>query len=52
MAVLGMLVGAACCHNFGLASSTAGATPAGGIACVAALAVIVIIALCNMPRKA
>ena len=52
MAVLGMLVGAACCHNFGLASSTAGATPAGGIACVAALAVMVIIALCNMPRKA
>lgn len=36
-AVLGMLVGAAFCHNFGLASSAAGATPAGGTACVITL---------------
>ncbi len=36
-AVLGMLVGAAFCHNFGLASSAAGPTPAGRIACAAVL---------------
>lgn len=52
VAVLGMVAGAAFCHNFGLASSTEGATAAGGIACVAALAVMVIIALCHLPKKA
>ena len=52
MAVLGMLVGAAFCHNFGLASSTAGATPAGGIACVLVLLCMTVIALCHLPKKA
>lgn len=32
--VLGMLTGAAVCHNFGLASSGSGTTPAGRIMCV------------------
>ena len=51
MAVLGMLVGAAFCHNFGLASSTAGATPAGGIACGLVLACMVVLALSRLPRN-
>ena len=52
VAVLGMVVGAAFCHNFGLASSTAGATPAGGIACVLVLLCMAAIALCHLPKKA
>ena len=52
MAGVGMLVGAAVYHNFGLASSTAGATPAGGIACVLVLLCMAAIALCHLPKKA
>ena len=51
MAVLGMLVGAAFCHNFGLASSAAGTTPAGRIACIIALAVMLVIGACNCKWK-
>ena len=50
IAVLGMVAGAAFCHNFGLASSTEGATTAGAAACVTALVVMVIIALCHLPK--
>ncbi|MCC8026172.1 MAG: YedE-related selenium metabolism membrane protein [Clostridium sp.] len=35
--VLGMLAGAAVCHNFGLASSGSGTTPAGRIMCLASI---------------
>jgi len=52
VAVLGMFVGAAFCHNFGLASSGAGTTPAGRVACVLTLVVMVIIALANSKKKA
>jgi len=51
VAVLGMLVGAAFCHNFGLASSGAGTTANGRIACVLVLAVMMVIALCNTERS-
>ncbi len=44
MAVLGMLVGAAFCHNFGLASSTEGATLNGKVAVVIVLVVMLVIA--------
>lgn len=50
VAVLGMTVGAAFCHNFGLASSAAGTTPAGRVACVITLAVMLIIAVCNTKK--
>jgi len=52
VAVLGMFVGAAFCHNFGLASSGAGTTPAGRVACVLTLVVMVIIAVANSKKKA
>ena len=45
--VLGMLVGAAFCHNFGLASSGAGPTANGKVAVVIAMAVIAAIAVLN-----
>ena len=47
VAVLGMIVGAAFCHNFGLASSGAGPTANGKVAVVIALAVIAAIAVLN-----
>lgn len=43
--VLGMLVGAAVCHNFGLASSGTGTTPAGRVMCVVCIAVLLVIGL-------
>jgi len=49
--VLGLLVGAAFCHNFGLASSAEGTTPAGRIACVIVLVVMVVIAVCNIKKS-
>jgi hypothetical protein len=52
VAVLGMAVGAAFCHNFGLASSGNGTTPAGRVACLLTLAVMVIIAVANTKKKA
>ena len=45
--VLGLLVGAAFAHNFGLASSGKGPTAAGKIAVVIGLAVVVLIACAN-----
>lgn len=39
-AVLGMIAGAAFCHNFSLASSASGTTPGGRIACCLALALM------------
>ncbi|NLZ38738.1 MAG: YedE-related selenium metabolism membrane protein [Firmicutes bacterium] len=42
---LGMIIGAAFAHNFGLASSTAGATPAGMVATVIGLIVCMLIGL-------
>ena len=47
MATLGLAVGAAFCHNFGLASSAKGATPAGQVAVVIGLVVVVAIACAN-----
>ena len=41
--VLGMLAGAAFCHNFGLASSSMGTTPAGRLMCAACIAVLFVI---------
>lgn len=43
--VLGMLVGAAVCHNFGLASSGTGTTPAGRIMCVVCIMVLLAVGL-------
>jgi len=50
-AVLGLLVGAAFCHNFGLASSGAGPTANGKIAVLLGLAVVSLIACANTFRK-
>ncbi len=51
VAVLGMTVGAAFCHNFKLASSGAGTTPNGRIACIVMLVVMVVIALVNTKKS-
>jgi len=48
--VLGMLVGAALCHNFGLASSGTGTTPAGRIMCIVCIAVLFAVAASCMRR--
>ena len=50
--VLGMIVGAAFCHNFGLASSGTGSTANGHIAVVLALVVLVVIAVTNTAKAA
>jgi len=47
VAVLGMFVGAACCHNFGLASSAAGPTANGKVAVILGLVVLAVIAVFN-----
>ncbi len=47
MAFLGMLVGAACAHNFGLAASAAGPSANGKIAVVIGLVIISLIAYSN-----
>ncbi len=52
IAVLGMTVGAAFCHNFGLASSGAGTTTAGHIALLLGLVVVLLIGWCNLHREA
>ena len=44
---LGLLVGAAFCHNFGLAASGKGPTPNGKIAVIIGLVVLVCIAFMN-----
>ena len=50
VAVLGMIVGAAFCHNFALASSGTGTTPAGRVATVLGLAVCLVIGLVNCKK--
>jgi len=45
--VMGSLVGAAIAHNFGLASSTAGASPNGKVAVFVCLAVVLAISIAN-----
>lgn len=49
--VLGLLLGAAFCHNFGLASSGEGPTSAGKIAVIAAIVVVALIGLVNSRKK-
>ena len=49
--VLGLLVGAAFCHNFGLASSADGPTAAGKIAVLLGIAVVLVIACLNTFKK-
>ncbi len=51
VAVLGMFVGAAFCHNFGLASSGAGTTANGRIACILMLVVMLVIAVVNTKKS-
>ena len=45
--VLGLMVGAAFCHNFGLASSGEGPTPAGKIAVIIGIVVVCLIGVVN-----
>ncbi|MEF9941619.1 MAG: YedE family putative selenium transporter [Lachnospiraceae bacterium] len=49
--VLGLFAGAAVCHNFGLASSGEGTTPAGRIACILCILVLLVIAFVGNKRK-
>lgn len=49
--VLGLLAGAAFCHNFGLASSGNGPTDNGKIAVVVGIAAVAVIACVNTFRK-
>ena len=49
--VLGLIVGAAFCHNFGLASSADGPTDAGKIAVLLGIAVVLVIACLNTFKK-
>ena len=49
--VLGLIVGAAFCHNFGLASSADGPTAAGKIAVLLGIAVVLVIACLNTYKK-
>ena len=49
---LGFLVGAAVAHNFGLASSAAGTTANGQIACIACIVILFVVAFVNLKRKA
>ena len=51
MTVLGLIVGAAFAHNFGLASSAEGPTANGKIAVVIGLAVVAAIGCLNTFRK-
>ena len=49
--VLGLIVGAAFCHNFGLASSADGPTAAGKITVLLGIAVVLVIACLNTFKK-
>ena len=49
--VLGLIVGAAFCHNFGLASSADGPTSAGKIAVILGIIVVALIACLNTIKK-
>ena len=50
--VLGLIVGAAFCHNFGLAASGEGPTPAGKIAVIIGIIVVALIGVVNTYVKA
>lgn len=50
--VIGLMVGAAFCHNFGLASSAEGPTPAGKIAVIIGIIVVALIGVVNTFVKA
>ncbi len=50
--VLGLFVGAAVCHNFGLASSGEGTTPAGRIACIICIVVLFLVAFVGNKKDA
>jgi len=52
VSVLGMIVGAAFCHNFGLASSGAGPTLNGKIAVIIGIVVVAVIGACNLRKQA
>ncbi len=49
--VMGMVTGAAFCHNFGLASSGNGPTPAGKIAVIIGFVVVCVIAVANLRKE-
>ena len=49
--VLGMFVGSAMCHNFGLASSGEGPTTNGKVAVICGLVVVLVIAFMNSKKK-
>lgn len=51
IAVLGMVVGAAFCHNFGLASSAEGPTMAGQIAVILGLIVTAAVTVMNVQKR-
>ena len=51
VAVIGMIVGAAFCHNFGLASSADGTTAAGRIAVILCLVVTAAIGGANLKSQ-
>ena len=51
MAVIGLMVGAAFCHNFGLASSAEGPTANGKIAVIIGIVVVAAIAVINSSQK-
>ncbi|MDO4749647.1 MAG: YedE family putative selenium transporter [Eubacteriales bacterium] len=51
LAVLGLAAGAAFCHNFGLASSASGTTPAGRAAVILGLAFCLVVGLLNLRKK-
>lgn len=51
MAVLGMITGAAVCHNFGLASSADGPTLRGQIAVAVGFVVLAVISVTNLAKK-
>ncbi len=49
--VIGMLLGAAIAHNFGLASSANGTTPAGRVATFVCLAIVLIVGITNTRKS-
>lgn len=49
--VLGLVAGAAFCHNFGLASSGEGPTPNGKIAVILSIIIVTVIGFANSSRK-
>ena len=50
-AVVGMVLGAAFCHNFGLASSAAGPTTAGRIAVAAGFVLLGVLSWVNLSKE-